>query len=564
MATPQKTFLIFQDNNYTYDFVRKQINKMAHACLALGMRKGDVVAIMMHNEPTYIWTHHGVGKLGVEPALINYNLRNKSLVHSIAVSGAKTLILGQGDDLMNAIKDIQSDLKELGVRVLIIGAKNADIPDEFRSIDTLFNEASTDPVSRIYREGVTYSSTMCYIFTSGTTGLPKAAVVTHAKGIKGTLLMQSANVRQDDIFYTPLPLYHSAANLIALGSVIATGGTLVLRNKFSASNFWDDCRRHNVTVIQYIGELCRYLCAQPKSPQDGSHSVRVAFGNGLRPDVWTEFKERFKIPFVGEFYAATEGNAGFINHYNKMGSVGRSSPFMRYLYPTHFLKYDQETEQPVRDSRGLCIPAEEGEPGLLAIKIKRDFTFEGYKGSEDLNQKKIIENVFRHGDKYFNSGDLLTADKEFYLYFHDRIGDTFRWKGENVSTIEVSNTLSDLPWLEDANVYGVTVPGQDGRAGMAALTLSAGQSLTADRLGELFRRCEDLLPTYARPRFLRIVPNMTITSTFKQKKVELVKEGFDLERCKPDAVYINDPSAKGFVPLTEQHVAEIRAGTLRL
>ncbi|ELU08551.1 hypothetical protein CAPTEDRAFT_63948, partial [Capitella teleta] len=357
-----------------------------------------------------------------------------------------------GDELIHAVQNIQSELNQKGVTIFLQGTSSAECPQGFKSFSDLADRSPSDNVSKSYRKLVGPRDPICYIFTSGTTGLPKAATVSQDKALKASLLMMGIDLKSSDVIYTPLPLYHSAAGLIALGNTVVAGATLVLRKKFSATHFWEDCRVNNVTVIQYIGELCRYLIARPESPSDSQHIVRAAMGNGLRLDVWKEFQRRFKIPRICEFYAATEGNAGFINVHNKMGSVGRMSPAMRRLYPCKFVRYDVAQDDVVRDLNGLCIEVKSGEPGLMVVQIKKDFEFDGYKGNKELSEKKYIRDVSCKGDVYFNSGDLLTQDEDYNVYFTDRIGDTFRWKGENVSTIEVSNVMADPDWIEDANI----------------------------------------------------------------------------------------------------------------
>lgn len=558
-----KTFLIFEGVEYSYEYVNEQANKVANAAISLGLQSGTTVALLINNEPTFVWTYLGLSKVGIRMAFLNFNLRAKSLFHCFAVSGAKTLFVGKHNELSQAVEEIYTDLKESNVTVYIWD-ENANIPPNFNSFQTLFNEASSDPISRSLRSGIKFSDPVCYIYTSGTTGLPKAAIISQSRAWKGALLMRLLGVGSKDVLYTPLPLYHSAGGVIALGATICEGATLVLRNKFSATHFFADCARHNVTVIQYIGELCRYLLARPPSPTDKSHCVRVAFGNGLRRDIWAEFMNRFNIPVIGEFYAATEGTTGFINLVNKQGAVGRASPFMKALLPTHFVKYNFETGEPLRNEHGLCTLSETDETGLMVTPIKRNMEFDGYKGHKELNEKKVLRDVFKLGDIYFNSGDLFNIDKDYFVYFADRIGDTFRWKGENVSTVEVSNTVSELSWIEDANVYGVDVPGQDGRAGMAAITPVKQHQITPANMSELFQHCSHSLPLYAIPRFLRIQTEMEITSTFKQRKVELVKEAFDPSKVKNCDLYYVNTSAKSYELITPEVYKSISVGKIRL
>ncbi|NWX05424.1 S27A2 synthetase, partial [Caloenas nicobarica] len=343
-----------------------------------------------------------------------------------------------------------------------------------------------------------------------------------------TNLVRLCGLRPDDIIYTTLPLYHSAGLLIGVGGCFELGATCVLRAKFSASQFWDDCRRYNVTVIQYVGELMRYLCNTPKRPDDREHGVRLALGNGLRADVWKEFLRRFGPVAIWEFYGATEGNAGFVNYAGKIGAVGRANVFLRSFAPYELIEYNVEENEPIRDERGLCIPVRPGETGLLVIKITKNTPFHGYVGDAQKTEKKILRDVLVKGDSYFNSGDLLMIDREGFVYFQDRVGDTFRWKGENVATTEVEATLAMVNFIQEVNVYGVSVPGCEGRCGMAAVRLRAGQPFDGQ---QLYAFTAAALPGYAAPRFLRIQDALEVTGTFKQRKTQLVRDGFD-----PDAV----------------------------
>ncbi|NXO01100.1 S27A2 synthetase, partial [Rhinopomastus cyanomelas] len=337
-------------------------------------------------------------------------------------------------------------------------------------------------------------------------------------------LAQVCGLRATDVVYTTLPLYHSAGLLIGLGGCIEVGATCILRSKFSASQFWDDCRRYGVTVIQYVGELLRYLCNTPQSPSDRQHQVRMALGNGLRAEVWKEFLRRFGPISICEFYGATEGNAGFINYSGKIGAVGRANVFLKLLAPFELIQYNVEENEPIRDHRGLCIPVRPGETGLLVIKISESTPFDGYAGDSQKTQEKILRDVLVKGDSFFNSGDLLLMDQQRFLYFQDRVGDTFRWKGENVATTEVEATLARVDFIEEVNVYGVAVPGCEGRCGMAAIRLKPGMTFRGD---DLYSFTADTLPGYAAPRFIRLQDTLEITGTFKLRKGHLVKEGFD-------------------------------------
>ncbi|KAM9645826.1 long-chain fatty acid transport protein 2 isoform 2-T2 [Trichechus inunguis] len=391
-------------------------------------------------------------------------------------------------------------------------------------------------------------------------GLPKAARITHHRIWYGTGLAVASGIEEDDVMYITLPLYHSSALLIGLHGCILKGATVALRTKFSASRFWDDCRKYNVTVIQYIGELLRYLCNSPEKPNDRDHKVRLAIGNGLRGDVWREFVKRFGDIHVYEFYASTEGNIGFMNYTRKVGAVGRVNCLQRKFVTYELIKYDVEKDEPVRDGNGYCIKVPKGEVGLLVCRITQLTPFSGYAGGKAQTQKKQLKDVFKKGDLYFNSGDLLLINHANFIYFHDRVGDTFRWKGENVSTTEVADTIGLVDFVQEVNVYGVPVPGHEGRIGMGSIKMKEDHEFDGKKL---FKHVADYLPAYARPRFIRVQDTIEITGTFKHRKITLVEEGFNPAVIK-DALYFLDDQAKMYVPMTEDIYNAINDKTLKL
>jgi fatty-acyl-CoA synthase len=358
--------------------------------------------------------------------------------------------------------------------------------------------------------------------------------------------------------YNVLPLYHSAGGICAVGVALTAGGSLVLRRKFSAQEFWNDCHRYKPTFFQYIGELCRYLLNAPIGPHERDHGLRAITGNGLRPEIWAAFQQRFAIPKIVEFYGATEGNVSMLNYDGKIGAVGRVPWYMRRIVTTRIVRFDIEREMPVRGADGFCIECAPGEVGEAIGQITSEpgKTFDGYTQQSD-TQKKVLHDVFAKGDAWFRTGDLMRRDRHDYFYFVDRIGDTFRWKGENVATSEVSEALGVVPGIKEANVYGVSVPGQDGRAGMAALVVGPEFDVTT-----LAQKLASNLPAYARPVFLRLQPEMEITGTFKQRKVELVKEGFD-PKAVADPLYWLDHATGRYEPLDAARHDAIVSGRMK-
>ncbi|XP_029952668.1 very long-chain acyl-CoA synthetase-like [Salarias fasciatus] len=551
---PHKTFLLFEESSYSYSQADKESSKAARA-LSGCLEPGDTVALLLGNEPMFVFLWLAAAKLGCTAALLNCNLRSKSLLHCFSCCDAKVLVAGA--DLKAAVEEILPTLKEQGIRVFIL-SEHCDV-EGIESLSDKINNASDEPLSPQLRANLTLKSPALYIFTSGTTGLPKAAVIDHDRIWKATFLQFMVGVRSDDIVYINLPLYHTAGFLMGLTGAINLGITIVLRRKFSASNFWDDCRKHNVTVIQYIGEIMRYLCNTPKKDNDRDHKVRLAVGNGIRADAWAEFLQRFGDIRVCECYGATEGNAGFVNYIGKIGAIGKEHFLYKKTCPYSLIRYDTEKEEPVRDSKGFCMEVPVGETGLLIGKIGKGTEFTGYAKNKQQTEKKKLRDVFVKGDLYFNSGDLLRIDKEGFVYFQDRIGDTFRWKGENVATTEVADHLVMLDSVEEANVYGVKVPGHEGRIGMAALRLKENMDFDGKAIYQHVKNC---LPSYARPRFIRLQDALAVTGTYKPMKMKLAEEGFNPAVIENPLFFLQD--GQGYIPMTQEIFNSITEGSLRL
>ncbi|XP_075432240.1 long-chain fatty acid transport protein 2-like isoform X2 [Ascaphus truei] len=539
---PQQKFILYQDQKHTYKEIDIKSNQLAWALKNHAqLQQGDCVGLFMGNEPAYIWIWLGLAKLGCPIACLNYNIRAKSFLHCFRSSGAKVLIAAP--ELKNAVEEVLSNLAEEKVLVFYLSRESPT-----KGVESLLDKveaASDDPVPRSYRSEVTPKSTALFIYTSGTTGLPKAAIVSQARLLICSSFSTLSGITSRDVLYIPLPLYHSAGLMIGIRGCIETGATCVIRSKFSASQFWNDCRKYDVTVFQYIGELLRYLCNTPKKDNDRDHCVRIALGNGVRPDIWKEFLHRFGEIRIDEFYAATEGNVAFFNYTGKFGAIGRSNCIQRFFRPFELIKYDVETEEPVRNHSGHCVRVSKGETGLLIAQISRHAPFNGYAGDKAQTEKKKLQDVFRKGDLYFNSGDLLMVDKEAFVYFQDRVGDTFRWKGENVATTEVADIVQMTDFIEEANVFGVPVPYHEGRIGMVSIILKEDQEFDGEKL---YAKVVDYLPNYARPRFVRIQAAMDITATFKQRKVGLVKDGFNPLVIK-DPLYFLDENEKTYKPM---------------
>ncbi|XP_038558125.1 very long-chain acyl-CoA synthetase isoform X1 [Micropterus salmoides] len=556
-AHPDKLFIVFGSERYSYAYTDTRSNQIANALQSHPRYKaGDTVALFMGNEPAFMFTWLALAKLGSPVALLNHNIRTKCLLHCFNCCKAKVLIAAP--ELQEAVKDVLPSLTEQGVVVLLM-TKHCDTPG-IESFSDKVDEASDTPLPRSLRSHITFKSPAVYIYTSGTTGLPKAAVVNQNRLVTALAVLSSNGVTASDVIYLNLPLYHTAGFVIGFVGSIETGSTIILKRKFSASQFWDDCRKNNVTIVQYIGEVMRYLCSTPKRENDKDHKVRLAIGNGVRAEIWREFLNRFGNIQIREFYASTEGNVGFVNYAGKIGAIGRVNFLHRKLFPYTLIKYDTERDEPIRDANGLCVVAPTGETGLLVSKITDIAPFVGYAQNEEHTERKRLRNVLKKGDLYFNSGDLMRIDNDNFIYFQDRVGDTFRWKGENVATTEVGDILTLSDCLKEANVYGVQVPGHEGRIGMAAVTVKEGAQFDGSKI---YNHVVSYLPSYARPRFIRIQNVMEVTGTFKQMKMKLVEESFNPGRIQ-DPLYILDDREKSYIPLAAQVYSSIISGSIKL
>ncbi len=547
----RKAALIFEDRVVSYAELDARANQVARWARARGLRQGDVVALLMENRPEFVELWLGLAKIGVVTALVNTNATGRPLAHSLEICGAGHLILDAAlaDAWQSASEALDVDLELWSSGGPVQGAQDLDHDR------ALFSSA---PLPSETRAGLASTDALFFIFTSGTTGLPKAAHFSHQRFLAtATGAAAIGGLRASDRVYIVLPLYHSAGGVMALGGAMLAGATAVIARRFSARRFWEDCLRHRVTVFQYIGELCRYLLDSPPHPDELCHRIRLCIGNGLRPDIWEAFQERFGIPRILEFYGATEGNVSFMNLDNKVGSVGRMPSLLRQAAGIHLVRFDVEREDVVRGPDGFCIECGPGEPGEAIGRITRAVRFEGYS-DEAASEKKILRDVFARGDAYFRTGDLLRRDEDDYFYFVDRIGDTFRWKGENVSTTEVAAVISSFPHVREANVYGVSVPGADGRAGMVSLVTDGDFDL--DDFGD---RVSSQLPRYARPVFVRLRERIEITGTFKHRKVDAVREGFDPSRVS-DPLFVFDTETSRYIPLEPARFGEIEAGQRRL
>jgi fatty-acyl-CoA synthase len=536
-----KVFLKFEDQQITYRQANETVNRYAAVLAAKGVGHGDVVGIMLRNSPDAVLLMLATVKCGAVAGMLNYHQRGNVLAHSFGLLNAKAVV---------AENDLIDPIGESGAE-----------PEGLLTIDDLRQLSLTAPTTNpAITSAVLAKDKAFYIFTSGTTGLPKASVMTHYRWLRALAGFGGLGLRlnSSDTLYCCLPLYHNNALTVATSSVLNAGAALALGKSFSASKFWDEVISYDATAFVYIGEVCQYLLNQPPKPTDRQHRVRVICGNGLRPAIWDEFTKRFGIARVCEFYAASEGNTAFMNVFNVDKTTGICPT------PIAFVEYDDETGQPIRDDQGRVRKVKTGQPGLLLSKVSSFQPFDGYT-DKDATEKKLVRDAFKDGDVWFNTGDLMRSQGFGHAAFSDRLGDTFRWKGENVATTEVEAAVSLDPQVEEATVYGVEVPGAGGKAGMVAIQLKDGEEFDGQALA---KAAYEHLPSYAVPLFVRVAGELAHTSTFKSQKVDLRKEGYggttgegDEDAGKiEDPIYVLAGKSEGYVPFYDEYPAEVVDG----
>jgi fatty-acyl-CoA synthase len=542
---PDRVLLRFEDETVSYGAYNAGVNRYAGVLRRAGVRRGEAVAIMMENSPGFLMAEGAMAKLGTIGALVNTNLRGQALRYVLEASTARVVLADAASG--SALGELTSTD---GFEIYAEAAPEGLRATSFRSLPEALasaNDAEPDIPD------VKVSDVMMYIYTSGTTGYPKPTIIRHARfTMGGHSLGVVLGLREGDCSYAPTPLYHGYSNFVGFAPAFHNGSAFASRRRFSARHFLDDVRRHGVTHFMYVGELCRYLLRQPPSPRDRQHRIRVATGPGLRPDIWEEFVDRFGIPRVIETYGQTEANLSLMNRRGRIGSVGRSAPFTHEQLK--LVRFDFDRQEPVRGAGGFlveCVPGEVGE--LIGVVSKQTtMSFDGYGNKAD-NEQKILRDCFAKGDVYLRTGDLLRRDRASYYYFVDRIGDTFRWKGENVATAEVAELLNGAPGVS-------AVPGADGRAGMALVVLENGEAF---RPSEYYTFAERTLAPYARPAFVRIAKEMDVTGTLKHTKRRLQEEGYDPARVS-DPLYVRDDDQRTYVPIDDAVKRRLDAGELRV
>ncbi|NKS17121.1 long-chain-acyl-CoA synthetase [Rhodococcus hoagii] len=530
---PDRPFIRFDGASISYRQANERVNRYADVLVQQGVERGDVVGILMKNRPETLLLTLAAVKLGAVAGMLNHNQRGEVLAHSLSLLDSRVLVVGEECD--EAISSLS-------------GAPHGDTVLSAGKLDELAESA--DPSNPAVCEQIQAKERAFYIFTSGTTGMPKASLMSHFRWLKSMsgLGAMGVRLRRNDTLYCALPLYHNNALTVSLSSVLSSGATFAIARAFSASRFWDDAKLNGATAFVYIGEVCRYLLNQPERPSDRDNGIRLMVGNGLRPEIWTEFTERFGIDRVAEFYGASECNIAFVNALGVERTAGVCP------LPHAVVEYDQDTGRARRAQDGRLRRVRVGEVGLLLSKVTDRAPFDGYTDPE-ATESKLVRDAFKDGDCWFDTGDLVRDQGFMHVAFVDRLGDTFRWKGENVATTEVEGAMSAHPAIEQSVVYGVAVPGTDGKPGMAAVTLRDGHELDGARLAaHLF----DRLPSYAVPLFVRVVDSLETTSTFKSRKVELREEAYssDVER-----LYVLAGRRDGYRPAYDGYVREVADGT---
>ena len=552
----KKPALMSELGTLSYRDLLELSNRYSYWALANNVQFGDVVCLYMPNCPEYVAIWVGITRVGGVVALVNTNLTGDALVHSINITYPKHLIVDTA--FASAVSDVLPRL-QLELRCWVRGST---APARFSDNELDIWRYPDKNLRHTERRSICIMDRALYIYTSGTTGLPKAANVSHFRILEWSYWFAGMmDISENDRMYNCIPMYHSTGGIVAIGAMLINGGSVVIRPTFSASRFWDDVISTNCTIFQYIGELCRYLLNRPASPIETEHSLRLCCGNGMRGDVWELFQKRFRIPKILEFYASTEGNVSLYNCEGRPGSIGRIPSFFAHRFHVGIIKCDDSGE-PLRTPTGACIPCQVDEVGEAIGRITTGSgsemaRFDGYS-DQKASEAKLLRDVFSQGDLWFRTGDLMRRDAAGFFYFVDRIGDTFRWKGENVSTTQVEEAVGTCPGVRQAVVYGVSIPQAEGRAGMAAITVEPEFSLTC-----LWEHLTDGLPDYARPRFIRICNELENTGTFKTIKVSLRNEGYDPARSN-DSIYVGDRASRSFVRLDSALYAAIGKGKIRL
>ncbi|TFG28194.1 MAG: long-chain-acyl-CoA synthetase [Promethearchaeota archaeon] len=544
---PKELALFYQDKSWTWQTFNEECNRISNFFLELGLKRGDSVALMLENCPEYFFFVAGINKIQGISALINFNQRKQALTHSFNVAESKWIVVD--GECLQFFNDIIDTLPHTPDQIFVINNPKMvkhnyiELSDKLKSISNQNPKTTFDSILR---------ETALYIYTSGTTGLPKAVIMQNFRlYTQASILCAIADLQPDDIIYIPTPLYHNVGIGCSWMKANLLGAKIALSKRFSASEFWNDIRKFQASYFMYVGEIPRYLLNQPRSDYEKNHTLKKMLGLGLRKEIWEEFQERFGVDHIYEFYGSTEGHRPLFNVDEIPGMVGRDN-----MAGFSLAKVDPETGEFYKNEKGYYVKCKPGDVGMGLIKVEERGVFTGYKDREK-TEKKLLQNVFRKNDCYFNTGDLMKVHEDLWVSFVDRLGDTFRWKGENVSTLEVEAILNSHPTIQMSSVYGVAIPNTEGKAGMAAIKLDPAIKFNLDEFSQFIL---DVLPKYSIPIYIRIIKKVeTTTSSFKIIKTTLCKEGYDIDKIK-DTIYFWDSGAKNYVPFTDSIYWEIKQG----
>ncbi|KAF1835496.1 long-chain fatty acid transporter-like protein [Decorospora gaudefroyi] len=557
---PDHPFLIFEGKTWTYKEFFEAFTRVANWLIDdLGVQVNEIVAIDGGNSPEYLMVWFALDAIGAVPSFVNWNLTGPGLVHCAKICNTRYLITDS--DVKGNVEPCSTELKDLSITI------------QYYDSSFFASLSNKTPIPESRRDGISIESLRGLIYTSGTTGLPKAVVMSTGRDlVLSYTVAEYLGLKKEDRMYTCMPLYHGAAHALCTTPTIHAGSTMVLSRRFSHRTFWPEVAGSGATIIQYVGELCRYLLNGPTNPYERKHKVQIAWGNGLRPDVWERFRERFNIPIINELYAATDGLGAMFNRNagpftaNCIGLRGLIWNW-KFGHQEVMVKMDVDTEDIMRDANGFAIRCGVNEPGQVLHKLTPETVAAapGYYNNEGATQGRRITDVFEKGDMWFKSGDMMRQDSEGRVYFVDRLGDTFRWKSENVSTNEVADMMGKYPQIAETNAYGVLIPGYDGRAGAASIVMADGVTEATFDFQALAKHAKAVLPTYAVPLFLRVTPALEYTGTLKVQKGRLKQEGVDPEKITgEDRIYWLPPGSDRYLPFEKKDWEGIISGSLRL
>ncbi len=548
---PNRTALLFQDSSWTWQSINEESNRIANYFLKLGVKPEDTIALMLENSPEYLFLTTGINKIQGISGCINFNQRRQALIHSFNITEPKFVIVD--GTCLPSFNEISAEVSYSNEQIYVIN-NFGKIPHDFIELSNELNGISNlnPPTTRnsILRQ------TAYYVFTSGTTGFPKAINQHNYKlFLQAFLLMISfAKITPEDVIYIATPFYHNLSNGIAWPTAFVLGATIALRKRFSASAFWEDIHKYQATATMYIGEIPRYILNQPYSEYEKNHTLRTIVGVGLRKDVWEKFKARFKVEHICEFYGLTEGHRMLMNVGEVPGMIGRKNVSGLML-----AKVNPETGEFYKNDKGYLIQCKPGDIGMVLFKLEKGTFFTGYKDKQK-TQKRKMHNVFRRDDAYFNTGDMVKLHENKWISFADRFGDTFRWKGENVSTLEVETILDSFPSIHMSAVYGVEIPNTEGKAGMATIQINPSLKFEID---EFSRFVIDVFPSYSIPLFIRITDEIEVAGPLKMKKTKIQKETYDIDIIN-DPLYFWQSENKKYIPLSTSLYEKIIEGKIKL